>query len=915
MLRPRSALWSRVVLLGVDEEGLLLTDFTRTRTFKLRLPSMEGVSTAVLENEASRFDGLMRQLNSAVFLQFTALARRGDQKVMARHVELFNSPLLRELAEHRAQSLSNVLRYEVYVSVAAPLEIASLEGKEKKEASEEDFQRQRHVLEEVSILIGDYFREMGGDVEPLSGPEVLMLSSSILNPDVPPPSFSVEPGIVPYSFSELLFRSEAFIDDEGVFRLGSWCFTVLLMDVMPFPVSAVMFASKLLTRFCDEALVNCTVFVEDQIRATKKLEQQRLWASVFSGKKSAAGIANAEKVKSVDEFFKAKAREGFKITRVFLSVLLWGRDKEELREKVSALRSRAAELYEGIGLFEERDPYRRLPSALVASLPGFASRSFDMLFSSSSDAARLLPLRGIFEGERAQPTLLFETRASSAAAWNPFSPAQNRWAGFIVGPTGSGKSFITNYLIASALGVGAFVAVLDMATLSSYEPLVKVLGGSFVPISLSPDAARINLFDLRPGLREAVGSKLMSLDAVLESMLLEPGQKSLEKELKGYLVRAVKRLYERFLVEEPLSLQAVRGSEEVKEAVLRSAEVRFERWIEYVDHYLTLFEKTGDLKYWKLAEMAQALATPNLGHFVQLTASDEALNLTQRDREIGDLIRRRLVPFVQGPASVLLAQSTNLFIDADLFCFWLGPIRERPELMSVVFLIVRDFIWRKSIYLPGEIPSALKSRGSLLASLQKRPKLIVYDEFHNVKDNEVIMRVLENDARQQRTLGIATYVVTQKIKDLVGRGEASLIDAAANKIVMRLLDPVSPSMEELEDVTKVLGLDEEKKALLSSLGFLPGRYAECFLMSEGQGSAVLVYRPTAAERWLFTTHKDERALRDRLVSLLTERGIDERRAYALVLRFLSKEMPQGAVGVRVDADQLAERFLSETAIS
>ena len=165
-------------------------------------------------------------------------------------------------------------------------------------------------------------------------------------------------------------------------------------------------------------------------------------------------------------------------------------------------------------------------------------------------------------------------------------------------------------------------------------------------------------------------------------------------------------------------------------------------------------------------------------------------------------------------------------------------------------LLYRDFAYRKAVYLPNEMPPFLTAASiDWILAAQRRPKLFVYDEFHNLKNNEPILDVLDKDARQQRTLGLATYLVTQDILDVAEKGK-HFISAASNKYFTRHVSPDNPTMEGVDNLVRIIGLCSQERELLLSLKFYPGRYAEILALNEDIGKGVLVNVQTPRTRGL-----------------------------------------------------------------
>ncbi|MEN6616603.1 MAG: hypothetical protein ABFD12_08615, partial [Syntrophorhabdus sp.] len=189
-----------------------------------------------------------------------------------------------------------------------------------------------------------------------------------------------------------------------------------------------------------------------------------------------------------------------------------------------------------------------------------------------------------------------------------------------------------------------------------------------------------------------------------------------------------------------------------------------------------------------------------------------------------------------------------------------------------------------------------------------------YDEFHNLKNNEPILDILDKDARQQRTLGLATYLVTQDILDVAEKGK-HFISAASNKYFTRHVSPDNPTMEGVDNVVRIMGLGHEERELLLSLKFFPGKYAEILALNEDIGKGVLVNVQTPCTRWRYTTHKDERYLRETVASSLKSRGISGRRAQAIAIEVLSDMYPWGGIGQSININDVIKKIDSDGYIS
>ena len=905
--------YTRLPVAMVTDDGLILTSHEKTRSYLISSNGSEGISSSMLDYEFKKISEFIKNMiaqNS--FIQFSYILNSDISGFMKKHLDLCNDPVLEAIAQENIKLFSEggslrSVDTVLICTITVPLNIqVSIDGKKKKMVDEADFANRDREMNEAEMLLYNTLVPLGYDIERLSGNAVLGFMASIINPGEP--LANMELGLSKLlPIRKRLFNSD-FNVEEFFLTNGTYYFASLVMDTIPshIPTDCGM---KLFKELDFPMIYNATILNEDQGRLMKDLDTQRLLATIFSGKKSAAAVENKEKVVAIEGMLADRARSGWKICKCFYSFLVWDRDKEALEEKLQKVRVAAAKAMEGAGIFRE---WWRKESAFVASLPGCSVRSFDLQFIYAHEAMKLVPFRGMYPGDRDEPSLLLKNRFSGITAINPFSARQGRWAGIVVGPSGSGKSFFMNSLIAGAMVHNPVVVIIDMAEASSYEPVVRLFGGSFIPVALS-DEYRVNLFDLRLGFTQPAGSKMMSLDAMLTRMLVENDQDTLPKEVQGVLQRAIKRLYDKVFKEEPKKARGGNLSSEIHEAVINGAP-RMDTYMDYRDYYIEKFNETSEWEYFNKAEMAQSLATPTLTDFAQVLSSDGALNTGERDREITNKIRRTLTLYTGGSQSVLFNGVTNLSVGRDIYCFHLGAVRGRKEILAMLLLLYRDYAYRKAVYNINELPPFARDSEWIL-KVQRRPKLFVYDEFHNLRNDTVILNQLDKDARQQRTLGIATYLVTQEIMDIVGMKKdesLSFLGSSPNKYFTRQITPESPSMESIDNIVKVLGFSEDEKELIKSLRFYPGKYAEILAMNEEMGRGVIINYPTSLSRWMFTTHRDERAARDALsITIAREKNCGDRVALSVALKVLSEEYPEGAIGKSVEIMPLMKKIDSD----
>ena len=151
-----------------------------------------------------------------------------------------------------------------------------------------------------------------------------------------------------------------------------------------------------------------------------------------------------------------------------------------------------------------REAYGQIP-AWFARLPGQPpKRQLRKIFASAGVAACLAPIFGPPQAKDesrhlGRPALaLFETPWHSTFPYDLFAGDVGHT--LILGATGSGKSFLLNFLLVSALQYDPKVLILDLG--GSYRWLTRFLDGGYIELSPdNPDAKELALrpFDLPPG--------------------------------------------------------------------------------------------------------------------------------------------------------------------------------------------------------------------------------------------------------------------------------------------------------------------------------------------------------------------------------------------------------------------------------
>jgi type IV secretion system protein TrbE len=178
-----------------------------------------------------------------------------------------------------------------------------------------------------------------------------------------------------------------------------------------------------------------------------------------------------------------------------LALVLHGTDPRELQHQ-TAEAMKAIAVHDG-SLFEET---YNLLNAWLSIVPGNGAHNLRRLALLETNVADLSFLFTLDRGEAISSHLgrdalaIFETPHRTTYAFNLH--VQDVGHTLVLGATGSGKSFLLNFLITHAQKYAPLTVVLDVG--HSYRKLAALLGGRYLELGLRQHAVTINPFALEP---------------------------------------------------------------------------------------------------------------------------------------------------------------------------------------------------------------------------------------------------------------------------------------------------------------------------------------------------------------------------------------------------------------------------------
>jgi len=236
---------------------------------------------------------------------------------------------------------------------------------------------------------------------------------------------------------------------------------------------------------CDTLLYNQVVCIPDQMRIRRELELKR------KRHQSMPDSANGLSVTDIEDMFIDIARDNEMLVHSHFSVLVKG-PTEQLPQALNHIESQLFTL----GIVPGRNTYNQL-ELFRAAIPGNADelKVYDK-FLTSRPAAVSLCLKERLPVSDPSPELLWFTDRQGVPIGidcHELPMQTGRIANrnkFILGPSGSGKSFFTNSYVKQCRAQGADVILVD--TGHSYAGLCQYFGGKYItyeadrPITMNP---------------------------------------------------------------------------------------------------------------------------------------------------------------------------------------------------------------------------------------------------------------------------------------------------------------------------------------------------------------------------------------------------------------------------------------------
>ncbi len=313
-----------------------------------------------------------------------------------------------------------------------------------------------------------------------------------------------------------------------------------------------------------------------------------------------------------------------KLTSVSLNVIINDTDINRLNEKINRANLAFSMVDKSQAVLETLD----ILPIFISSLPGNSAENYHRLVVKTSNAGQFINIsnfnRGYHKG------VVVKNRNNEPVLFDYFDPRLNSWNAIIIGPTGTGKSYLMQAMLLQLLEQGVKVFGLDVGgvgnTGGSYKKMITLLKGRYVelnvdrPIPLNPFALIGDNFDTK---------KQLFLRAFIEKLILEREEKSISKVEQAFISKVLEKYVEEF-----------RGNRNLKTFVEFFAKQKDEEG--YVD--------------------------------VKLLA-------------------RKMYIYTHGEYSKFLCADQMIDIREDLVCFDLKGLESHPDLQGIIAIIITGLLW------------------------------------------------------------------------------------------------------------------------------------------------------------------------------------------------------------------------------
>jgi type IV secretory pathway VirB4 component len=360
---------------------------------------------------------------------------------------------------------------------------------------------------------------------------------------------------------------------------------------------------------------------QETARLSRQLNFTRF---IMNFSRNREGRKSEVKYRELNELLDEIYHQHKKLATISLNVILYDSDIDRLNQKINHAGLAFSSIDKAQAVLETLD----ILPIFVSCLPGNGAENYHRLLVKTSNAAQFINLTNFNRGYN--NGIVLKNRNNEPILFDYFDPNLNSWNSIIIGPTGTGKSYLMQAMLLQMLEQGVKVFGLDVGgvgdTGGSYKKMITLLNGRYIelnierPIPLNPFALVNQGFDTK---------KQLFLRAFVEKLILEREQTSISKVEQAFISKAIDKYVEEF-----------RGPRNLKT---------------FVDFFALQVDPEG---------------------YVDVR-----------------LLARKMYIYTHGEYSRFLCADEMIDIREDLVCFDLKGLETHPDLQGIIAIIITGLLW------------------------------------------------------------------------------------------------------------------------------------------------------------------------------------------------------------------------------
>ncbi|MBI2026385.1 MAG: TraC family protein [Deltaproteobacteria bacterium] len=459
----------------------------------------------------------------------------------------------------------------------------------------EEHQKTKLELEQIADNMSSSLSSCGIETKRLNDYELIEVIYCFLNPtrstEINPPTINRMYTVQNLSFKELQSNPKLshpspreqlvfsdLLHNEDFLHLDEYYYRVITLKTTPEFTNATMIR-HLLETLPFPFYFSLNIEVPNQSKEFGSLQRKRKMTHALNINPGlqASDLEAEAKLHDTEDLIQELIQTGSKIFYMGATLIIKSRDPEELQRRATIALSKIRELNSAEGLIEEE---AQLP-VFLSCLPMTASSLVRSRRMKTANLADFLPVYEPNRGNK-EPMCLFKNREEGILKLDTHDSVIPNYSSLVTGISGSGKSFLVNYILLNHLRQNEnSLAIVDVG--NSYKKLVEVFEGDYLEIKLSQEFA-INPLELPHGETKPSNRKIKTLMAFLDIIFCDEGYTSISKLERNLLEKALLDTYSRIKNRNP-------RLSDLKETLEKSREQSLQNFAKM------LYSWTGDRPY------------------------------------------------------------------------------------------------------------------------------------------------------------------------------------------------------------------------------------------------------------------------------------------------------------------------------